>query len=136
MPARCSGASCWRSCSSPLYRRLLRATKQKPNLAALLTLLSIVVMVIMPVALITASLVQQAAGIYDNGQSGHIDFGRYFRQIIGALPQWVVSLLERFDLTSMASLQQSSPAPPPRSARSRPSRRSTSPATPSTSWSA
>jgi predicted PurR-regulated permease PerM len=90
----------------PLYRRLLRATNQKANLSALLTLLSIVVMVIIPVALISASLVQQAVGIYDMMKSGHIDFGRYFSQIIGALPGWVVSLLERFDLTSMASLQE------------------------------
>jgi predicted PurR-regulated permease PerM len=90
----------------PLYRRLLRATGQKPNLSALLTLLSIVVMVIIPVAMISASLVQQAVGVYDKVSTGHIDFGLYFRQIIGALPQWLVGLLERFDLTSMASLQQ------------------------------
>jgi predicted PurR-regulated permease PerM len=90
----------------PLYRRLLRTTNQKPNLAALLTLLSIVVMVIIPVALISASLVQQAVTVYDLIKSGHIDFGRYFTQIIGALPNWMVGLLERFDLTSIASLQQ------------------------------
>jgi predicted PurR-regulated permease PerM len=90
----------------PLYRRLLRATKQKANLSALLTLLSIVVMVIIPVALITASLVQQAAGVYAMIESGHIDFGLYFRQIIGVLPDWLVGLLERFGLTSMTTLQQ------------------------------
>ncbi|MGB9108821.1 MAG: AI-2E family transporter, partial [Telluria sp.] len=90
----------------PLYRRLLRATGQKPNLSALLTLLAIVVMVIIPVGLITASLVQQAAGLYEMVKSGHVDFGRYFSQVIHALPSWMVSLLERFDLTDMASLQQ------------------------------
>ena len=90
----------------PLYRRLLRATGQKPNLSALLTLLAIVVMVIIPVGLITASLVQQAAGLYDMVKSGHVDFGRYFSQIIHALPNWLVGLLERFGLTSIASLQQ------------------------------
>jgi predicted PurR-regulated permease PerM len=90
----------------PLYRRLLRATNQKPNLSAMLTLLAIVVMVIIPVGLITASLVQQAATLYEMVKTGHIDFGRYFSQVIHALPSWVVSLLERFDLTSMASLQQ------------------------------
>jgi predicted PurR-regulated permease PerM len=58
------------------------------------------------VGLITASLVQQAAGLYDMVKSGHVDFGRYFSQIIHALPNWLVGLLERFDLTSMASLQQ------------------------------
>ena len=89
----------------PLYRRLLRATGHKPNLAAMLTLLSIVVMVIIPVGLISASLVQQAAGVYEMMKTGHIDFGKYFSQIINALPGWVVRLLERFDLTSIASLQ-------------------------------
>jgi predicted PurR-regulated permease PerM len=91
---------------APLYRRLLSATKQKSNLAAMLTLLSIVVMVIIPVALISASLVKQAAGVYNLVHSGHIDFGLYFRQMIGVLPQWLTGLLERFDLTSLATLQQ------------------------------
>lgn len=90
----------------PLYRRLLRATGQKANLAALLTLGSIVVMVIIPVALISASLVQQAVGLYNMVSTGHIDFGTYFRQIIGVLPDWLTGLLERFDLTSLASLQE------------------------------
>jgi predicted PurR-regulated permease PerM len=91
---------------SSLYNRLLVATKGKPTVAALLTLLAIVVIVILPVSLIGASLIQQAVGVYDMISSGHMDFGLYFRQIIGALPQWMVGLLERFDLTSLATLQQ------------------------------
>jgi predicted PurR-regulated permease PerM len=91
---------------APLYRRLLTATKQKPTVAALATLLSIVVMVILPLSLITASLVRESAAVYSMIGSGHIDFGAYFRQIIGALPQWLISLLERFDLTNLATLQQ------------------------------
>jgi len=90
----------------PLYKKLLLKTKQRPTPAALLTLLSIIVMVLIPVALITASLVQQAAGVYEMIGSGHIDFGAYFRQIIGVLPDWMIRLLERFDLTSLATLQQ------------------------------
>jgi predicted PurR-regulated permease PerM len=90
----------------PLYRRLLRATKQKPNLAAMLTLLSIVVMVIIPVALITASLVQQAAGLYEMIGTGHIDFGLYFSKVIGVLPDWLTGLLERFGLTDLPTLQK------------------------------
>jgi predicted PurR-regulated permease PerM len=89
----------------PLYSWLLEKTKHKPTSAALITLLSIVIMVIIPVGLIAASLAQQAAGVYSMIGSGHIDFGMYFRQIMGALPQWVISLLERFDITSLATLQ-------------------------------
>jgi predicted PurR-regulated permease PerM len=91
---------------APLYRRLLRATKQKPTAAALITLLSIIVMVILPVSLIGASLVKQAAVVYDLIGSGKINFGAYFVRIVHSLPQWVVDLLERFDLTDLASLQQ------------------------------
>ena len=91
---------------APLYRRLLRATGRRPTAAALLTLLLIVVMVILPVSLIASSLVQQAVGVYELIGSGHIDVGQYFRQIIGALPQWMVNLLQHFDLTSLATLQQ------------------------------
>jgi predicted PurR-regulated permease PerM len=91
---------------APLYRRLLRATKQKPTAAALITLLSIIVMVILPVSLIGASLVKQAAVLYDMIGSGQINFGAYFVRIVHSLPQWVVNLLERFDLTDLASLQQ------------------------------
>jgi len=91
---------------APLYRRLLPVTKQKPTVAALLALLSIIVMVILPLSLIGASLVRQALGIYDMIGSGQIDFGRYFQQIVGVLPDWIVSLLERFELTDLASLEQ------------------------------
>jgi predicted PurR-regulated permease PerM len=45
---------------APLYRHLLRATKYKPTVAALIALLSIIVMVILPLSLIGASLVKQA----------------------------------------------------------------------------
>ncbi|THC43538.1 AI-2E family transporter [Massilia sp. Mn16-1_5] len=90
---------------APLYRKLLRETKNKPTIAALLTLLLIIVMVILPVSLITASLVKQAAGIYEMVNSGQINFGAYFQRIIHSLPQWMVNLLERFELTDLASLQ-------------------------------
>jgi predicted PurR-regulated permease PerM len=91
---------------APLYRRLLRATKQKPTLAALFTLLLIIVMVILPVSLISASLVKQAAAVYQMIGSGEINFGAYFLRIVHSLPQWMVNLLERFELTDLASLQQ------------------------------
>jgi predicted PurR-regulated permease PerM len=90
---------------APLYRRLLRETKHRPTPAALLTLLLIVVMVILPLSLITASLVKQALAVYEMINSGRIDFGAYFLRIVHSLPQWMVNLLERFELTDLASLQ-------------------------------
>lgn len=91
---------------APLYGRLLVMTNRKPNVAALLTLLTIVVIVLVPVALVSMSLVKQAAGIYNQVGSGHLDIGRYFGQIVGALPDWARNLLDRYDLLSLATVQQ------------------------------
>jgi predicted PurR-regulated permease PerM len=91
---------------APLHRRVLRETKHKQTVAALITLSLIIVMVILPLSMITASLVKQAAAVYDMINSGKINFGAYFLRIMHALPQWMVNLLERFELTDLASLQQ------------------------------
>jgi len=97
---------------APLYRRFLAFTRNKKsgverrNGSALLTLLVIVVLVLIPVAMIAVSLVQQAASVYTMVSTGHIDFGAYFRQVMGALPDWVIGLLQRFELTSLATIQQ------------------------------
>jgi len=90
---------------APLQSRLLRATKGKPTVAALLSLLVIVLMVLLPLALITASLVDQVAGIYTMVSSGQIDFAGYFQIVMRALPDWAISILERNELTNLASLQ-------------------------------
>ena len=91
---------------APLYRRLLPGTRQKPNAAALITLLSILVMVILPLSLVGASLIDQAARAYELLSPARLDLAASFQQIIQALPQWLVNLLERFDLTDLTTLQQ------------------------------
>ena len=91
---------------APLYRRLLLATKQRPNISASIALLSIVVMVILPLSLIGAALVDQASTVYQMISTGQLNFGAYFQKIIHALPRWLIALLERFELTNLSALQQ------------------------------
>jgi predicted PurR-regulated permease PerM len=90
---------------APLYRRLRKRMNGKPNRAALVTLFSIIVMVLLPLSLITASLVRQAAEVYGNMSSNPIDVAVYFQRFIAALPQWLVNLLDRFGLTDIGALQ-------------------------------
>ncbi|QBE65982.1 AI-2E family transporter [Pseudoduganella lutea] len=90
---------------APLYSHLLNALGNRPNSAALLALLLILLMVIMPLAMIGASLVEQASGVYAMIESGQINFGRMFQQVINALPAWALSLLERFELANLTALQ-------------------------------
>jgi predicted PurR-regulated permease PerM len=90
---------------APLQSRLLRATKGKPTVAALLSLLVILLMVIFPLTLIAASLIDQAAAIYVQVGSGQVNFNAYFQRIVAVLPDWATSLLERFELTNLATLE-------------------------------
>ena len=90
---------------APIYRWLLQRTRNKSSLAALLTLLLIIVIVILPLTLISISIVNQAASVVELVRSGDISVGMYFNKIMGALPNWLISLLDRFHLTSLAYLQ-------------------------------
>jgi predicted PurR-regulated permease PerM len=90
---------------APLYRRLSRSMRRR-NLAALATVAIIVVIVILPSTLITASLVQEASGVYGKFQSGELNLAGNFQQVVDALPTWVASLLDRFGLTNLAEVQE------------------------------
>ncbi|MEO6057902.1 MAG: AI-2E family transporter [Gemmatimonadales bacterium] len=91
---------------TPLYRRLRRSLRQRRTLAALATLAIILVLVILPLTLVTALLVQEGAGVYQGIQSGEVDLGRYFQQTFNALPAWLTGLLDRFELTNLALVQE------------------------------
>lgn len=91
---------------APLHRKLLRRMPKSPNLAALATLSLCLVIVILPMALITVNLAQEATGIYDRLKSGQLNFGQYLQQIIAALPAWAASLLDRFNLTTLGDVQE------------------------------
>ncbi len=90
---------------APLHRRLLVRMKQRRTLAALATLLVVIVMVILPFVFIAAALAREAAMLYAQLQSGALNPGLYFRGVFDALPNWMTSLLDRFGLIDFDSLQ-------------------------------
>ena len=79
----------------PLFDRLLREMPKRRGSAAGLTLLVIVALVILPSILLGMQLLQEATGVYAKIQSGQIDVGRQFQQVMDALPNWATSLLAR-----------------------------------------
>jgi predicted PurR-regulated permease PerM len=91
---------------SPFYRQLLVAMGQRRNLAALTTLVICLIVVILPLAAITASLLQEAGIVYEKIRSGELNFGAYFQQVTGALPPWMNGVLDRFGLGNVAALQE------------------------------
>jgi predicted PurR-regulated permease PerM len=104
-----SGAVLWATTLAivfmPIYRRLDASLGHRHNFAALTTLLIIVSLVILPLTVITAALVQEASDLYASFQSGDFDLNQYFQQTRNTLPNWVVSLLDRFGLSDLRSVQ-------------------------------
>ena len=90
---------------TPLYRRLVVKMNGHRNSAALSTLTICLVIVILPLAMIGVSLVQEVALVTQNIRTGQINFAGYFQQILDATPRWVLNLLERFNLGDMAAWQ-------------------------------
>jgi len=83
---------------TPVYRRLVRRLDGRRNLAALTTLSAALVIVILPLVGIAFALVDEVARVSQSIRSGDISFSRYFQQVVGALPRWLLDLLNRLGL--------------------------------------
>ena len=91
---------------TPLYRLLLPHCRQHRNTAALLTLLAVLLVLVLPLALITAALAREAAGMYQRIQSGEWNPALYFHGLFDALPAWVTTWLDRAGLVDFDTLQR------------------------------
>jgi predicted PurR-regulated permease PerM len=91
---------------APLNRALARRMQGRANLAALVTLLIIIAMVILPLALIGASLAREASSLFARIQSGEFDFAGHIQRVFDALPSWATSLLDHLNLTDLSSLRE------------------------------
>lgn len=89
----------------PVYVGLLRRWKQRRTLAALATLALIVLMVVLPLTLLTGTLLKEGTALYQRLQSGETNFARYFEQVVAALPTWAHDLLDHLGLADFADLQ-------------------------------
>jgi len=90
---------------APVYRYLLPRMKQRPNPAALLTLLLVLVIVILPMASVLAALAREAALVFQRLQSGALNPALYFRGVFDALPLWMTALLDHFGLSNFDIVQ-------------------------------
>jgi len=90
----------------PLFRWLLPRLGGRRTPAALLTLLAVVLVVILPFALLTASLAREAAGLYQRLQSGELDPAHYLHGVYEALPAGLLALFAQLGLDSFDDLQR------------------------------
>jgi len=91
---------------APVNRRLVVQLGGRRNLAALITILTILALVIVPAFLIAVSLVQEAAVIYGQLQSGQIDLAAMFNDFRAALPSWAQKQLDSTGLTDLEAARR------------------------------
>ena len=91
---------------APLFRYLKRAFAGRGSLAAAATLILIIVVVIVPMTLIGASIVREASALYDRMRGNELSVGDYLHRGFAALPSWLTSVLERFDLADLGAVQE------------------------------
>jgi len=91
---------------APVHRWLEEAMPGRPNVTALLTVLIIVGLVLLPLAITAASLVNEATQLYDRVQSGELNLGRMLQRILDALPGWASNILARVGVTDVGDVQQ------------------------------
>ncbi len=91
---------------SPLQDRSALVCRGREGWAAFGTLVVIVVSVLLPMALLAASITHEAGAFYERFKSGEIQLSQYFQRGIDALPAWVRSGLERFGLADLAEVQR------------------------------
>lgn len=89
----------------PLNARLLRAMPKRRNIAAALTLLVIVAVVIVPAMLLGAAMLREASGAYARIRAGDIDLGRLFIEMERHLPGWAQRWLESVGLSDLEGVR-------------------------------
>jgi len=91
---------------APVHRWLLEGLPGRPNLAALLSLLLIIGIVLIPLAFTAGSLISEATTLYDRVQSGELNLGSKLQRVLEALPGWASRLLARVGVTDVGDIQQ------------------------------
>jgi predicted PurR-regulated permease PerM len=104
------GAVCWAVFIAivfwPLHLRFLRGSRNRRNMAAAASLTVILLIVILPLAMLAASITQEASILVEQMRSGQIQVSTYFDRAVEALPSWARNLLNRFGMADLKLLQQ------------------------------
>ncbi|WP_417620759.1 AI-2E family transporter [Parasphingorhabdus sp.] len=89
----------------PVYEGLLGYLPGRPSLAAVITLILILLLVVVPSILLGMAMAQEAASIYLRMQAGEIDFGSVFEAFEDSLPHWMQVQLAIYGYDDFASIR-------------------------------
>jgi predicted PurR-regulated permease PerM len=104
------GAVLWGTATAivfaPLHKTLMQRFRWGQTLSAIATLTLILLLVMLPLAVVSALLVQEAAALYELLKTGQISFSAYVSQVYAVLPEWALHLLSRMGISDPVVLQQ------------------------------
>lgn len=90
----------------PVHRYLLKLMPDRRNTATFLTLISAILIAIVPLSLITASLTKEVVILYGRVQSGELNLGLYADHIFQNLPAFAKEILERYQINDVFGLRE------------------------------
>lgn len=89
----------------PLQKRLVQRMPRHRNLAAMLSLLAVIVVVLLPVSLVMRSLISETIQVYRNVQSGGFSAGEWIELAYAAIPESVRPWLERLGFDDLDAIK-------------------------------
>lgn len=90
---------------TPLHDRLVRGLGGRRNLAAILSVLACIFIVVIPATFILGALARQAAGVYQGISSQEPDLAAVMEQVRNATPSFVLDALSALNLGSFEEIQ-------------------------------
>jgi predicted PurR-regulated permease PerM len=91
---------------SSLQERSVLVCRGRRGWAAFGTLVVISVSVLLPMALLSASIAHEATAFYTRFKSGDIQLSEYFQRGVDALPAWVRAALDRLGWADLMAVQR------------------------------
>ena len=91
---------------APMQRRLSARLGERRSLAAAVSLVVIVLMVILPLTLIAASFVREARTAYAMFQAGELEISAFLERLRDFLPGWATRQLEELGLTDLRGVRE------------------------------
>lgn len=92
--------------SAPIFTSIRAKKNCSPNLSAALTVVLVFMIVLVPLASITASLTSQLVVVFNDLQTGQLNPEKSINTAFSRLPSWARRLLQRFGLIDFSTFQQ------------------------------
>lgn len=91
---------------APVFQWLLPRVRNRSSLAATLTLISVLIIAIIPFSLLSAALAREAMQVYTRLHDGEWQPAVYIQRVFQHLPDWLLGLMGQFGFGEFSDLEK------------------------------